>query len=163
MSEHPVHDALRAYAERLEAETSPGTVHRAVRRALGAPPGRMRLRRVAVLLASALGFRLGNAALALAVHPSVPGDAPYGVDQAYERVAALVGVRLGSPEERAVTRDEHRIVAEAFAALRLRDRQILWLREVQVLTDEEVGVALGIRPGAVRVAAMRARRRLEEA
>ncbi len=80
-------------------------------------------------------------------------------DDTYERA----NVGIGDPEERAVTRDEHRIVAEAFAALRLRDRQILWLREVQGLTDEEVGVALGMRPGAVRVAAMRARRRLEEA
>ncbi len=73
------------------------------------------------------------------------------------------GVGIGDPEHLAIVSDEQRIVAAAFASLRLRDRQILWLREVQGLGDEEVGEALGMRPGAVRVAAMRARRRLEEA
>ena len=133
MSEHPVHDALRAYAERLEAETSPGTAHRAVRRALGAPPGRMRLRRVAVLLASALGFGLGNAALALAVQPSVPGDALYGVERAYERVAALVGVRLGSPEER---------LSEAAVLLRRGD--VVGARELVAEAVAEVPVAVRV-------------------
>ncbi len=100
MTEHPAHDALRVYASGLEDEVSSAAVHRAVRRAMAAEPTRFRLRRTAVVLASALGFGLGNAALALAAQPSVPGDALYGVERAYEWVASLVGIQLGSPEER---------------------------------------------------------------
>ncbi len=75
----------------------------------------------------------------------------------------VAGVADATPEEQAVTRDEGRIVGRAFATLKDRDRQILWLREVQRLDDAEVGRVMGMREGAVRVAAMRARRRLEEA
>lgn len=73
------------------------------------------------------------------------------------------GVAESTPEEQAVVRDEGRIIAQAFASLRERDRQVLWLREVQGLADGEVGQVMGMRPGAVRVAALRARRRLEAA
>lgn len=68
-----------------------------------------------------------------------------------------------SPEERVAQLDEHAGIARAFEQLSLRDRQVLWLREVLDLDDDEVGAALGLRRGAVRVAAMRARRRLEQA
>lgn len=100
MTEHPAHDALRAYAERLEAETSSGAAQRAIRVAMQTEPPRVRARRAAVLVASALGFGLGNTALALAAQPSVPGDALYGVERVYEQVASLVGIQLGSPSER---------------------------------------------------------------
>ena len=75
----------------------------------------------------------------------------------------VAGVADSTPEEQAVARDEGRIIGQAFAILKDRDRQILWLREVQRLDDAEVGRVMGMREGAVRVAAMRARRRLEEA
>ncbi len=100
MSEHPAHDALRAYAKRLEAETAPGAVHRGVRRALRRTPVGGWFRRAAVVVASSLGLVMGNVALAVAVQPSVPGDVLYGVERAYERVASLLGFELGSPEER---------------------------------------------------------------
>ena len=109
MTEHPAHEALRAYASRLEDEVSPGVTHRGVRKAMAAEPARLRLKRTAVVVASALGFGLGNTALALAAQPSVPGDVLYGVERAYERVAALVGIQLGSPEERL---DEAKVLIE---------------------------------------------------
>ena len=36
-------------------------------------------------------FGISNVALAAAANPSLPGDALYGVDRAYERIGALLG------------------------------------------------------------------------
>jgi RNA polymerase sigma-70 factor (ECF subfamily) len=66
------------------------------------------------------------------------------------------------PSDLAVLADEHARIRAALAELAPRDRQILWLREVEGLAHEEIGGRLGLATGAVRVAALRARRRLEE-
>lgn len=66
------------------------------------------------------------------------------------------------PSDLAVIKDEHERIRNALAELAPRDRQILWLREVEGLAHEEIGGRLGLATGAVRVAALRARRRLEE-
>lgn len=66
------------------------------------------------------------------------------------------------PSELAVVAEEHRQIREALAQLSPKDREILWLREVEQLTHEEIAGRIGMGAGAVRVAALRARRRLEE-
>ena len=67
------------------------------------------------------------------------------------------------PADLAVTIDEYSAIRRALVQLPLRDRQILWLREVEGLSHEEIGGRLSMATGATRVAALRARRRLEEA
>ncbi|MEX1005043.1 MAG: sigma-70 family RNA polymerase sigma factor [Acidimicrobiia bacterium] len=69
---------------------------------------------------------------------------------------------VDDPESIVLIREEHHTIRAALAHLSARDREILWLREVEQLTHEEVAARLTMRPGAVRVAALRARRRLEE-
>jgi len=66
------------------------------------------------------------------------------------------------PSDLAVMSDEHRHIRAALLLLSPRDRQVLWLREVEELSHEEIAGRLGLGVGAVRVAALRARRRLEE-
>lgn len=67
------------------------------------------------------------------------------------------------PEHAAVDSEDHAHIRAAFALLSTKDRQLLWLREVEGLSYEDIGRRFGSRPGAVRVAAHRARQRLEEA
>jgi RNA polymerase sigma-70 factor, ECF subfamily len=69
---------------------------------------------------------------------------------------------VDDPESIVMIREEHQTIRAALAHLSPRDREILWLREVEQLTHEEVANRLEMRPGAVRVAALRARRRLVE-
>jgi RNA polymerase sigma-70 factor, ECF subfamily len=69
---------------------------------------------------------------------------------------------VDDPESIVMAREEHQTIRAALAHLSTRDREILWLREVEQLTHEEVADRLAMRPGAVRVAALRARRRLVE-
>ena len=59
--------------------------------------------------------------------------------------------------------EEHSLIRAALEKLPMRDRQLLWLREVERLTHAEIGGWLGAATGAVRVAVHRARRRLEQA
>ncbi len=66
------------------------------------------------------------------------------------------------PSELAIEAEEHRQIRVALAQLSPKDREILWLREVEQLTHEEIAGRIGMGAGAVRVAALRARRRLEE-
>ncbi len=66
------------------------------------------------------------------------------------------------PEERAMASDDHRRIRLALAQLSPRDREVLWLREVQGLEYGEISGRMGLTTGAIRVAALRARRRLEE-
>jgi RNA polymerase sigma-70 factor, ECF subfamily len=66
------------------------------------------------------------------------------------------------PASIVVAREEHVSIRVALAKLSERDRQILWLREVEQLSHEEIAARLIMRPGAVRVAVLRARRRLTE-
>ncbi len=59
--------------------------------------------------------------------------------------------------------DEHTQIRQALAALSPKDRSLLWLRDVEDLSYEEIGGRLGSAVGTVRVACHRARKRLEEA
>jgi RNA polymerase sigma-70 factor, ECF subfamily len=70
---------------------------------------------------------------------------------------------VDDPADLAAMVDEHTAIRIALAQLPERDRQILWLREVEGLSHEEIGTRLSLATGATRVAALRARRKLEEA
>lgn len=70
---------------------------------------------------------------------------------------------VDDPADLAARVDEHSAIRRALAELPARDREILWLREVEGLSHEEIGGRLSMATGATRVAALRARRRLEEA
>lgn len=69
---------------------------------------------------------------------------------------------VDDPESIVVAREEHVAIRTALERLSPRDREVLWLREVEQLSHDEIATRLTMRPGAVRVAALRARRRLEE-
>lgn len=69
---------------------------------------------------------------------------------------------VDQPDDLVLEADEHRLIRAALSELSPRDRQILWLREVEGLSHEEIAGRLGVATGAIRVAALRARRRLEE-
>lgn len=67
-----------------------------------------------------------------------------------------------TPEELSIEKEEHRRILAALLQLSPRDRELLWLREVEGLEYEEIGGRIGSAIGTVRVAIHRARRRLEE-
>lgn len=67
------------------------------------------------------------------------------------------------PEDSYLLSEEHEGIRLALASLSQRDRELLWLREVEGLSYEEIGGRLGSATGAVRVASHRARKRLEKA
>lgn len=92
-------DELRRYAASLRAVTDEDVARRSVARAMaaGRRPARP-ARRPAVLAAAAV--LLGNAGLAAAAEPAVPGDVLYGVDRAYERLADAVGLGTDRAAER---------------------------------------------------------------
>ncbi len=69
---------------------------------------------------------------------------------------------VADPGERVIEFGEHEVIRLALAELSDRDRAILWLREVEGLSHSDIAGRLGLATGAVRVAALRARRRLEE-
>lgn len=69
---------------------------------------------------------------------------------------------VDSPEDLAVISEEHKEIREALQHISMKDRQILWLREVEGLTHDEIATRMEMATGAVRVAALRARRRLAE-
>lgn len=71
-------------------------------------------------------------------------------------------VSPSTPEEKAMLDHEHDTIRTALARLSRKDRELLWLREVEGLDYEEIGGRLGATVGTVRVACHRARRRLEE-
>ena len=66
------------------------------------------------------------------------------------------------PEDLVIQTEEHSKIREAMAELSVRDRQVLWLREVEGLSHDEIAGRMMMATGAVRVAALRARRRLAE-
>lgn len=78
-------------------------------------------------------------------------------------VADPIGIAPSTPEETAVEGFEHRQIASAWTTLSQRDREVLWLREVEGLDHSVIAGRLGLTAGAVRVAVHRARARLEEA
>jgi RNA polymerase sigma-70 factor (ECF subfamily) len=67
---------------------------------------------------------------------------------------------VGEPSDPLVLADEHQAVRAAFAHLSRRDRDVLELRVVAGLCAEEVALILSMRPGAVRMAQVRALERL---
>lgn len=72
-------------------------------------------------------------------------------------------VSPSTPEELFLTSDEHIRIRQALEMVPPRDRELLWLREVEGLEYEEIGSRIGATVGTVRVACHRARKRLEEA
>ena len=66
------------------------------------------------------------------------------------------------PEEHALDQEDFRRVRFAFARLGPRDRELLWLREVEGLSHAEIGGRIFKREGSVRVAIHRARRRFQQ-
>ena len=79
------------------------------------------------------------------------------------RTPADAFVSPSTPEEKVMVKEEHVHIRAAMDLLTARDRELLWLREVEGLDYEDIGVRLGTSVGTVRVACHRARRRLEEA
>lgn len=67
------------------------------------------------------------------------------------------------PADNLLIADEHADVREAFALLRDRDRDLLWMRDVVGLPYSDIAGRLKLSEGALRIAVMRARQRLEEA
>ena len=67
------------------------------------------------------------------------------------------------PEELAITADDHSRIRSALSMLSRKDRELLWLREVEGLSYGEIAGRTGAAAGAVRVACHRARKRLERA
>lgn len=68
-----------------------------------------------------------------------------------------------SPDEPIVVEAEHVLVRRAFERLAVRDRELLWMRDVLGLAYSDMGRRLFSSEGSMRVAVMRARQRLEEA
>ncbi len=67
------------------------------------------------------------------------------------------------PAEQVIAREEHAQIRSALSTLGDRDRELLWLSEVEGLSYAEIGGRMGAATGTTRVACHRARRRLEEA
>ena len=67
------------------------------------------------------------------------------------------------PEERAIDADDHSRIRGALTMLSVKDRELLWLREVEGLSYEEIGGRLSAATGTIRVACHRARKKLEQA
>ena len=68
-----------------------------------------------------------------------------------------------APEDAVHLSDEHTQIRTALETLSPKDRSLLWLRDVEELSYEEIGGRVGSTVGTVRVAYHRARNRLEEA
>lgn len=66
------------------------------------------------------------------------------------------------PDEHTLDQEDFRTVRSAYGLLRPRDRELLWLREVEGLSYAEIGGRLFKREGSVRVAMLRARRRFQQ-
>lgn len=66
------------------------------------------------------------------------------------------------PADHLLIADEHADVREAFAQLKPRDRELLWMRDVVGLPYSDISGRLKLSEGALRIGVMRARQRLEE-
>lgn len=67
------------------------------------------------------------------------------------------------PSDLAVIADEHAAVRRAFETLKVRDRELLWMRDVVGLGYGDIAGRLTLKEGAIRIAVMRARQRLQVA
>jgi RNA polymerase sigma-70 factor (ECF subfamily) len=79
-----------------------------------------------------------------------------------KRQKLSVAAEQGSddPADTAVLTDEHAEIRHAFNRLAPRDRDLLELRVVAGLSADEVATVLSMRPGAIRMAQLRALGRL---
>ncbi len=68
-----------------------------------------------------------------------------------------------TPDERAVISEEHEQVIRALGMLTLKDRELLWLREVLGLGYGSIAQRVESNEAAVRVSCHRARKRLQVA
>lgn len=145
-------EELRRYARDLQAEVHPGRARARVDAVLAGPVRRPR-RAVLVVLASTLLLLFSNVALAAAADPSVPGDALYGLDRAYERiadVAGLGGIHAGERlDEAAVLLERGRaadaldLVNEAFDELLAADDPQAAFADVYGAHSEDFRLLLG--------------------
>lgn len=83
-------EELRSYATHLESSVPPGRAQARAAAALRTPASRRP--RAVVALATVAFMSVSNVAMAAVADPAAPGDALYGVDRAYERVAAALGI-----------------------------------------------------------------------
>lgn len=67
------------------------------------------------------------------------------------------------PDEMVALFEDHAHIRTALLQLAPKDRELLWLREVEELSYEEIGGRLGAAIGTARVATHRARQRLADA
>lgn len=67
------------------------------------------------------------------------------------------------PSDHLLIADEHADVRAAFAVLKQRDRELLWMRDVVGLAYSDMAGRFKLSEGAMRIGVMRARQRLEEA
>jgi RNA polymerase sigma factor (sigma-70 family) len=67
------------------------------------------------------------------------------------------------PSDFLVIADEHASIRVAFATLQVKDQELLWMRDVVGLGYLDIAGRMNMREGAIRVAVMRARQRLEDA
>jgi RNA polymerase sigma-70 factor (ECF subfamily) len=78
------------------------------------------------------------------------------------RVADPGDARTESPEDAAVASERRRALAAAVASLDDRDREVIALRWFAELSEAEMAVALGVRPGTVKSRLARAMSRLRD-
>lgn len=67
------------------------------------------------------------------------------------------------PDEAAIIQEEHEQIVRALQMLSIKDRELLWLREVLGLDYRTIAQRVESNAGSVRVACHRARQRLESA
>ena len=76
----------------------------------------------------------------------------------------LPGEREAAPDdptEALTIADDHREIRAAYATLKERDRELLWMRDVAGLSYGEIAGRFAAKEGAIRIGVMRARQRLE--
>jgi len=78
-------------------------------------------------------------------------------------VHELISPEPATPDELIVIHEEHDQIVRALRTLDLKDRELLWLREVLELDYKSIAQRVESNTGAVRVACHRARQRLETA
>lgn len=83
--------------------------------------------------------------------------------QRLARITELAPTSPLQPDEHLLALEEHHTIRRALTQLSPADRELLWLREVEGLTYQDIGGRLGAKTGAVRVRCHRARKRLHEA
>lgn len=118
MSTSPMDD-LKAYAASLTDSVSMAETDAVVAGVLRAPregrqPVKQRVTAVGVVIAT---FLSANVGLAAASQNAAPGDALYGVDRAYERIAEFVGISDSRTEERLQEANDLANRGDASAAL----------------------------------------------